>query len=79
MECFVYSMNNLFVQFGQFNDDVVISCFIESYCLLVEDIWFYEVVFWIFLQVGFLCDVLVQDVDWVEVVDELNVCLWVWY
>lgn len=75
MERPVHSMNNLFAQLGQPNDDAAISRFIESHRPLAEDIRLHEAVFWTPSQAGFLRDALVEDADWAEVADELNVRL----
>lgn len=75
MERPVHDMNNLFAQLGQPDDDAAISRFIESHRPLAESVQLHEATFWTPSQAGFLHEAILQDADWAEVADELNVGL----
>ena len=73
MERPVHSMSNLFAQLGEANDPAAIARFIETHNPLPEDVKLHEAAFWSPSQATFLCESILQDADWAEVVDELNV------
>lgn len=70
MDISLYIFFNLFCQLGFFVgwDDIVVF-FVWYY--FEEGMVLFDVLFWNFVQVSFLCEVLVEDFDWVEQVDEL--------
>ena len=73
MERPVHTMSNLFAQLGQPSDDAAIARFIESHSPLAENIRLHEASFWTPSQARFLCESILQDADWAEVTDALNV------
>lgn len=73
MERPVHSMNNLFAQLGQASDDAAIARFIECYRPLASSVLLHEAAFWSVSQAGFLRQAIVDDADWADVVEELNV------
>lgn len=73
MERPVHSMSNLFAQLGQPDDEAAIARFIESHRPLANGVQLAEAPFWTPAQACFLRESLLQDADWAEVADELNV------
>ncbi|RIX43501.1 MAG: DUF2789 domain-containing protein [Rhodocyclales bacterium GT-UBC] len=72
MEKHLHSMNQLFAQLGQPNDDAAIDRFIASHRPLPESMQLHEAPFWTPAQACFLREAILQDADWSEVADELN-------
>ena len=75
MERPVHNMSDLLAQLGQANDEAAIAEFIETHSPLPEGIQLYEASFWTESQAGFLREAILEDADWAEVADELNVDL----
>lgn len=73
MEKPVHHISKLFAQLGEPSDEGSIARFIEAHSPLPNDQRLYEAPFWSPSQAGFLRESLLQDADWAEVVDELNV------
>lgn len=73
MERPVHNMSNLFAQLGQPNDDAAIARFIDSHRPLESALQLHEAAFWTPSQAAFLRESILQDADWAEVIDELNV------
>lgn len=73
MERPLHSMSNLFAQLGQANDEAAIAHFIETHSPLANGMQLYEAPFWTPAQACFLRESLLQDADWAEVTDALNV------
>jgi len=57
------------------NDDVSIRRFIETHSPLADDIYLADAPFWTPAQASFLREEILEDADWAEVVDRLNVAL----
>ncbi len=75
MERTVHDMSNLFAQLGQPNDEVAIARFIETYRPMGGSVMLHEATFWSPSQSNFLREALLEDADWADVVDELNLDL----
>ncbi|HJV92030.1 MAG: DUF2789 domain-containing protein [Dechloromonas sp.] len=73
MERPVHNMSHLFAQLGQANDEAAIARFIESHRPLANSVQLSEAPFWTPSQAAFLRESILQDADWAEVTDELNV------
>ncbi|MDP3637804.1 MAG: DUF2789 domain-containing protein [Azonexus sp.] len=75
MERPVHTMSNLFAQLGEANDEAAIARFIETHRPLPEELRLHEASFWSASQACFLREAILQDADWADVTDELNVNL----
>lgn len=73
MERPIHNMSNLFAQLGQPSDELAITHFIESRRPLANDVQLHEAAFWTPAQACFLREAILDDADWAEVADELNV------
>lgn len=73
MERPLHSMSNLFAQLGQANDEAAIAQFIETHSPLANSVQLAEAPFWTPAQACFLREALLQDADWAEIADALNV------
>ena len=73
MERPVHSMSNLFAQLGQPSDETAIARFIETRGPLANGVQLHEAAFWTPAQACFLRQALLDDADWAEVADALNV------
>lgn len=74
METPTHSMNNLFAQLGLASDQASVEHFIETHPLAAS-ISLCEAAFWTTSQASFLCEEMLNDADWAEVIDELNAAL----
>lgn len=75
MENPVHDMAALFKQLGLAADPASIDRFIETHSPLAESCKLAEAPFWTPAQAAFLRDEILEDADWAEVVDQLNVRL----
>lgn len=75
MEKSTHDMNSLFAQLGQASDDGAIAQFIETHRPLNGDVQLHDAVFWTSAQAGFLREAILDDADWAEIVDALNLVL----
>lgn len=75
MERPVHNLASLFAQLGEPNDDASIARFIETHGPLPDDQRFYEAPFWTPSQASFLRESLLNDADWADAADELNMKL----
>ena len=66
---------DLFAQLGLPNDDLAIQHFIACHAPLSPDFRLAEAPFWTPAQAAFLREAILQDSDWVEMVDQLSVAL----
>src|SRR3546814_11027280 len=73
MEQSIHAFHNLFEQLGLPNDDVSIRRFIETHSPLAEDVYLADASFWTPAQAAFLREEILEDADWAEVVDRLNI------
>jgi Protein of unknown function (DUF2789) len=72
MEAPMHNINNLFAQLGLPSDQVSIEHFIKTHSPLPTDVALSDAPFWTQAQASFLREELLNDADWVEVIDELN-------
>lgn len=75
MEMQVHNMSNLFAQLGLPSEPAAIEGFIASHSPLPEAVCLHEAPFWSPAQAAFLREEILEDADWAEAVDELNVRL----
>ncbi|MCF7201187.1 DUF2789 domain-containing protein [Pseudomonas oligotrophica] len=75
MEQSIHAFHQLFEQLGLPNDDASIRRFIETHSPLPEETELADAPFWTPAQATFLRDELLEDADWAEVVDRLNLAL----
>ena len=75
MEPPLHSMPNLFAQLGLPSDESAIERFIATHGPLPAAVALADAPFWSAAQAAFLREEIVEDADWAEVVDQLNVCL----
>jgi hypothetical protein len=72
MESSIHTLNNLFAQLGLPSDDTEIESFIKTHSHLAGYISLSEAPFWTPAQASFLCEEIINDADWAEVIDQLN-------
>ena len=75
MESPVHSLPALFKQLGLPHDPVSIEQFVASHSPLKPELKLEDAFFWTGSQKAFLREEILEDADWAEVVDELNVLL----
>ena len=75
METTNHEFHELFDQLGLPSSEQDIRAFIDSHRPLAGDVKITEAPFWSPAQSGLLKELLLQDADWAEVVDQLNVAL----
>jgi hypothetical protein len=75
MESSIHTINNLFAQLGLPSDDMAIENFIKTHSQLPTNLSLSEAPFWTTAQATFLCEEIMKDADWAEVIDQLNVRL----
>ncbi|MFC6298921.1 DUF2789 family protein [Pseudomonas sp. CCM 7893] len=75
MESPVHSLPSLFKQLGLPDDAQSIEQFITAHSPLKPDLKLADAFFWSDSQRAFLQDEILEDADWAEVVDELNLLL----
>jgi len=75
MEASVHTLNNLFEQLGLPSDDAAIEAFIARHRPLDSNMKLSEAPFWNPAQASFLRDEILDDADWAEVVDRLDVLM----
>ena len=75
MEPTMHTLNNLFAQLGLPSDDAAIESFIKSHRHLATSLSLSEAPFWTPAQSAFLCEEIMNDADWAEVIDLLNTML----
>ncbi|MFP3494459.1 DUF2789 domain-containing protein [Pseudomonas sp. SIMBA_059] len=75
MESPVHSLPSLFKQLGLPDDPVSIEKFVAVHSPLKRDQKLEDAFFWTDNQKQFLRNEILDDADWAEVVDELNVLL----
>ena len=71
----MHHFSDLFAQLGLPNDDLAIQHFLASHAPLSPDLRLAEAPFWTPAQAAFLREAILQDSDWVEMVDQLSVAL----
>lgn len=66
---------DLFAQLGLPSDELGINHFIATHAPLAENLRLAQAPFWTPAQAAFLREAILQDSDWVEVVDQLSIAL----
>ncbi|KII38244.1 DUF2789 domain-containing protein [Pseudomonas fluorescens] len=75
MEQPTHSLPSLFKQLGLPDEPVDIEKFIATHSPLKPDLHLADAFFWTKSQADFLRDEILDDADWAEVVDQLDVLL----
>ncbi|MFJ5255226.1 DUF2789 domain-containing protein [Pseudomonas sp. NPDC088414] len=75
MEQPTHSLPSLFEQLGLSSDPVSIEQFIATHSPLKPELHLADAFFWSKSQADFLRGEILDDADWAEVVDQLNVLL----
>ncbi|AWI80160.1 MAG: DUF2789 domain-containing protein [Betaproteobacteria bacterium HGW-Betaproteobacteria-13] len=75
MENPIHEFKDLFEQLGLPGDKASITSFIDSHRPLSHDVKLAEAPFWSDSQASFLREELLEDADWAEIVDRLDVAL----
>ncbi|MFJ4291955.1 DUF2789 domain-containing protein [Cupriavidus sp. NPDC089707] len=75
MESTFHQFSELFAQLGLASDEASIRSFIDQHAPLPDDVELAEAPFWTPAQSALLHDELLDDADWAEVVDQLNLAL----
>lgn len=75
MEQPVHSLSTLFAQLGLPNDPASIERFVNQHKPLSDDVELADAPFWNRGQASFLREEIIEDADWAEVIDQLNVML----
>ena len=68
----MHSINNLFAQLGLPSDQAAVENFIKTHSPMATDVVLSDAPFWTPAQASFLCEEILKDADWAEVIDELN-------
>jgi hypothetical protein len=66
---------DLFAQLGLPSDETDIRAFIAKHSPLSQDVELWDATFWTPAQAALLRDEFVEDADWAEAVDQLNLAL----
>lgn len=75
MEQPVHPLQELFKQLGLPDDAAEIDRFIAAHTPLAEDVTLANATFWTPAQSTFLREEILDDADWAEIVDHLNIAL----
>ena len=75
MQSPVHSLPSLFKQLGLPDDATSIERFVAVHSPLKPELKLEDAIFWTGSQKAFLREEILEDADWAEVVDELNVLL----
>lgn len=72
MDANLHTLSNLFAQLGLPSDPADIDAFISAHRPLDSGVALYRAPFWNPAQRAFLKEEIIEDADWVGVIDELN-------
>lgn len=72
MEAALHTLPNLFAQLGLPAEPAAIDAFIQSHRPLPETVRLAQAPFWTPAQAAFLREEILEDADWVGVIDQLN-------
>lgn len=75
MDAPFHQFSDLFAQLGLASDESDIRAFIAKHSPLPPDVELSEASFWTPAQATLLRDELIEDADWAEAVDQLNLAL----
>ena len=71
----IHRFSELFAQLGLASDEQAIGQFLAAHRPLADQIALADAPFWTAAQAAFLREELLEDADWAEMVDQLNVAL----
>lgn len=71
----IHRFSELFAQLGLASDAQAIGQFLAAHRPLADGIALADAPFWTAAQAAFLREELLEDADWAEMVDQLNVAL----
>lgn len=71
----MHYFKDLFAQLGLPSDELGIEHFIASHAPIPENLRLAQAPFWTPAQAAFLREAILQDSDWVELVDQLSIAL----
>lgn len=69
------NMTDLFQQLGLESDEASIDSFIDEHKGLNQSTYLHEAPYWNKAQQAFLKEAIIEDANWAEVIDELNIRL----
>ncbi len=75
MDLSTHNMSNLFAQLGLPSEEADIQAFVASHRSLPGAARLADAPFWTDAQARFLRDEILEDADWAEVIDQLNLML----
>ena len=75
MEPSIHRFSDLFAQLGLPSDGPAIQAFIAQHAPLDDDIRLHEAPFWHAANARMLLEMTVDDADWAELVDQLDLAL----
>jgi len=75
MEVFPHKFSELFSQLGMPNDSASVRHFIQTHSPLNASVRLEDASFWTQAQADLLKEELLEDADWAEVIDQLNLAL----
>ena len=75
MDSPIHQFSDLFAQLGLPSDEAAIQHFIATHSPLKGDIYLADAPFWTASQAAFLKEEKLEDADWAELVDQLNLAL----
>ncbi|SDP51713.1 Protein of unknown function [Ralstonia sp. 25mfcol4.1] len=70
-----HQFSDLFAQLGLPSDEASIRAFIGKHSPVPEDVDLWDASFWTPAQATLLRDEIIEDADWAEAVDQLNLAL----
>ncbi|GJG97837.1 DUF2789 domain-containing protein [Cupriavidus pauculus] len=70
-----HQFSDLFAQLGLPSDEASIRAFIGSHSPLASDVDLWDAPYWTPAQATLLRDEIMEDADWAEAVDQLNLAL----
>ncbi len=75
MDKSIHQFSDLFAQLGLPDDEPAIRQFLSAHRPLAADIALADAPFWTASQAAFLREEILEDADWAELVDQLNLAL----
>jgi Protein of unknown function (DUF2789) len=75
MEMFAHRFSALFAQLGLANEVEAIKAFIDTHAPLADSVSLEDASCWTASQAQMIKEELINDADWAEVIDQLNLAL----
>ncbi len=75
MQNFFHKFSELFAQLGMPNDPTSVRIFIQTHSPLNASVRLEDASFWTQAQADLLKEELLEDADWAEAIDQLNLAL----